>query len=256
MIFRRLFFLVALISWPVFSYDDRSLTDFDAGFDLPPNSLEASFTHRFYGPLDTDGLKTVFGLGSGANARIKELYISSFGLLVDANFTTDARELSFGAGYAVIPKTFLVNLLAYAQLSSDQYWDTTINDLSRKGDLYLQMVAQTKPFLFKRLLLTVALGYDLNENKPGLATGFEVVIRDNVGIIGELAPVTIKKVDNINFGNPSYSIGARVSTFGHQFIFFVGNATGIGPRKFLYGSGDYHLRLGFEIKRLFNFGHN
>jgi hypothetical protein len=51
----------------------------------------------------------------------------------------------------------------------------------------------------------------------------------------------------------SYSIGIKADTYGHQFMFMLGNNEDMTPRQIVHGSKTRDLKLGFNVQRHLDF---
>ena len=104
-----------------------------------------------------------------------------------------------------------------------------------------------------RLTPVVNLGYDTDRKRTGLGLGLDIAITPKYSLIGEYYP-RLKK-DGVEDGQmfDSFAVGLKVQTYGHHFLFHVGNNTEIGTRKLMAGSTANDLFFGFGIQRLLEF---
>jgi hypothetical protein len=117
-----------------------------------------------------------------------------------------------------------------------------------------QFNVQTQP-IAGRILPAVNFIYDGLLSKFGIGTGIDVVLKEDIDLVGEFYPAMGKKdttFDGHQFVN-CYSIGFKINTPGHHFFFSVGNSTDIGVRRLIHGAKSNNINFGFNIQRLIKF---
>lgn len=242
------------------AYEEWSVSDLIAPATVKPFGLEAGFQHKFLGRIDgNDNAGRLFGMGDGADAALTlratvwsrtQVFVSYDNLQV---FSHSHNEFTIGASCAMFVPWAFLRLQAGGEYYS--YASVLVFPEERKNNFFFLGALQNDP-LFGRIAGLVNIGYDFDKKAFGLGLGIDIKIVDAGDVFGEYFPVVDKKDDPVfNRGtiyNP-FSFGVKISTAGHQFIIYTGNATEIGPRHLMRGASDNFLRFGFEIKRLFSF---
>jgi hypothetical protein len=258
---RSILFVFAFLSAvsPLFAYEEWSMPQLTAPTVIKPIALEVQFQHQFWGRIDgKDWYSRLLGIGDGADASIglrstvlpKTQVYAFYDNMQLLNHSHN--EFATGVSYAVsIPQIFL-RMQANGEIFS--YASLLTYPEKRKNGFFLQGSFQNDP-IFDRVALLCNIGYDFDRKKSGMGIGIDVRITESFDIYGDYFPVW-DKTDTTLFPsgiqNP-FSFGIKITTSGHQFFFFACNATEIGPRHLMRGTTDNYLKLGFMIKRLFDF---
>jgi hypothetical protein len=250
---------LAIVS-SLFAYEEYSLPNLIAPTRIKPFALEVQFQHQFLGRIDgIDKFDRFFGISDGADGcftlrsavwSTAQIYGSYDNMQL---FNQSRNEFVVGTSYATeIPRIFLhlqgdVQFFSYASFKT--YPEKRFNNV------FVQCALQNDP-LFDRIAGIVDVGYDFDRDAYGLGLGLDVKVVDAINIYGEYFPVLKKFDDPLSsertIRNP-FLLGVKITTFRHQFFFFLGNATEIGSRHLMMGTLDNNLRFGFAIKRLFSF---
>jgi hypothetical protein len=255
--------LVAAVS-PIFAYDQWSLPNLAAPTVIAAPALEADFQHQFWGRAGgtvgtNNALQRLFGLADGADVaigvrsvvwRTAQVYVSYDNTQL---FNASHYEYAAGAAYAVaVPRLFL-HMQGDGQVFS--YSSLLSYPEKRRTGCFVQASLQNDPILGRARFLLDG-GYDFDRKKFGLGLGLDVMVYGDFAVYGEVFPVVDKAnrdLFNADKLTTPYSIGVKMTTPGHQFFIFIGNAEENGARHLMQGTADKYLRFGFSIKRLWSF---
>jgi hypothetical protein len=241
------------------AYEEWSLPNLTAPTAVKPFSIEAQIQHQFWGRVDgTDMLSRLFGIGDGADIcigvrstilRQTQLFLSYDKMQL---FGASHNEFSSGISYALFLPKLHVRMQAEGEIFS--YGSFLTDPETRKTGTLINGCFQNDPLL-DRIRLLCNVGYNFDSQNPFLGIGLDVAITPSVDVFGEYIPV-IGQIDTLLSPNPvcnPFSFGVKLTTYGHQFYIFIGNAMEIGARNLMRGTSDNYLRLGFMIKRLFDY---
>lgn len=263
---QRILFIFALVATasPLFAYDQWSLPNLDAPTAIQAPALEAQFQHQFWGraggTVGTNyALQRLFGLADGADVavgvravvwRTAQVYVSYDNQQL---FSFSHYEYAAGAAYAVAVPQLFMHLQGDGQIFS--YSSLLTYPEKRKTGYFVQMSLQNDPILDRGRIL-VNGGYDFDKKKFGLGIGLDVAVYGDFAAYGEFFPVVDKADRDLLHANKlstPYSLGVKMTTPGHQFFIFIGDAEENGTRHLMRGVADNYLRFGFMIKRLWSF---
>lgn len=245
-----LFFIIILLE-NIIAYEEQSAFNMKSPTGIEPGQSELKIQHRFYGKINEEPLKTLFGMYTGANVGLGIRYVVLSGLEIDADYTNYNKESTFGASYTYLfPLIMLRSQVGFSYYGYETY-NLDVNQDERVNNIFTFLSLQSEPML-KRFLPILNISYDLGEQYLGLGFGANFIILERVGtlrkmiLIGEYFP---SKKDN---GNKNcYSFGLRLETYGHHFDFLLGNSSEIGIRRLMLGTTRQEgLYFGFNIKRL------
>lgn len=221
-----------------------------------PSRLEKSefvfaIQHRFYGEINEDPLNTFFGLDAGANVGLGVRYTILLGVEIHASYTRFQKEYTIGARY-----THSIPQIMTTMLLNVHYFDHESFGLDeRTRNFFYGLALQSEP-LANVIIPVVNVGYDgYNERFGfgfGIGFGFDLEIGpiERISIIGEYYPVINR--DSIIHGPKNYfATGLKCDTYGHHFIFLVGNGSQIGARRLMLGAeSNNDFYFGFNIHRI------
>ena len=245
-----------------FAYEEWSIPNLTAPTVIKPFGLEVQFQHQFLGRIDgSDKFDRFFGIGDGADGCLTlrsavwstaQAYVSYDNMQL---FNQSRNEFVVGTSYAAAVPWIFLHLQADGQFFS--YASMKTYPEKRINNFFVQGALRNDP-LFGRVAALIDVGYDFDREAFGLGLGTDVKVVDAFDVYGEYFPV-LKKADNPLFPgrvihNP-FSLGVKITTAGHQFFFFFGNANEIGSSHLMMGTLDNNLRFGFMLKRLFSFPH-
>ncbi len=243
-----LIILLILLPQPLLSYEN-SMLNLEVPTNLEEGQSEFNVQHRFYGKIDEEPLDTFLGLDLGANVSLGLRHLVRPQFEANVSYTRNQKEYIVGASYAYFfPEIFLrsqldIQFFSYKKLGIDE----------RRQNIFYQIVLQSEP-LSKRFTPVINAGYDGYNQRFGLGLGTGVSILEDLSIMGEYFPVLDRNDDDLNKGiigqKNRFALGIMLKTYGHHFIFILGNGTEIGTRRLMLGTQSNDLHLGFNIQRL------
>lgn len=128
----------------------------------------------------------------------------------------------------------------------DGTWNTIyFDEYSENSMKMFYLLSMQSEYLFDIVSVTFNIGYDSYREKPVSGIGVSAKFLEKYSVIGEWYPVFSK-------GTGGFSIGFKAETYGHQFVFMLGNTVEQGARNTLAG-GSESLHLGFNIQRIIAF---
>lgn len=215
---------------------------------------EINLGHRFYGQVNHDVLDSFFGSSSGANAIVGYRQHFLFGAEAKIAYHTANKQLELGAAWQYHNDEFPVKLQLDAGYASFRKEFST----DRESDIGIMLSAQNKP-IADRLIFTLNTGYNTYYERLALGLGTQILLTDDISLLGEFYPL----LDDENSSDNVYSVGKHsafaagiaLDTYGHSFIFSLGN----DPMHFntaghsLGADNKGILHLGFNIKRRLGF---
>jgi hypothetical protein len=229
--------LALLIPQALLSYESGML-NLKVPTNLEQRQAEFIVQHRFYGKITEEPLETFLGMDMGANVGVGLRYAIQEKFEFNVSHTRIQKEYTIGLSYAyVVPEI----LQGQAEI---QFFSFKPGIKERKRGVFCQLALQSAPVL-KRFTPVVNIGYDGYNGKAGLGFGLDVNILDNLSIIGEYFPLLDddEQVD-------CFACGFRIQTYGHRFMFLLGNSSEIGTRRLMLGTDARDLCFGFNIQRL------
>ncbi len=238
-----LFFLLPL----TFAIEPSSL-NFNVPCGLAKKELVFSLQHRFYGKINDHPLDNAFGIDQGANAGLALRYRVWAGLELAGSYTRQEKEYGLAAGYAF---AFPRILRCEAAVNYFDYKKTTVPE--RRRNFFYQALFQSEPVL-KKILVNLTTGYDGYHERFGLGFGLDVGTDINIGpiegvhLVAEYSPVIDPDTASTQPRN-SFAVGFKARTYGHNFMFAVGNNTEIGSRRLMLGASANDLYLAVNIQR-------
>lgn len=209
-------------------------------------SLELRLNHRFYGAaLKDEPFETFFGMDIGANVGAELGWFPVSGLELRAGHVRSMKEYTLGGYWSTFVDSFEASFsIGYSSVKPAANQD-------REGGLTL-LGAFSAPFADGRVIPTVNYSYNGRTERHGPGFGLSLGLGENTAVIAEYFPVVDRDEDDpLLLPEDSFSFGIRRTTWGHQFVFCLGNSTGIGPRGQLNGAASNDLALGFTIRRMF-----
>jgi hypothetical protein len=215
---------------------------------LDPGQLALAVPHRFLGKIDDRPLDNLFGIDQGANAGMSLRYRVWSGFEVEGSYARSEKEFGVNAGYSfTVPKMLRSGIAV-------QYFDYKRADITgRRRNLFYQASFQSEP-LFEKIHLNLEGGYDGYNRRLGVGFGLDAGIDVTLGpieglhFVAEYFPVIDPEAGVTGPGN-SFAAGLKARTYGHHFMFFVGNNPEIGARRLMLGAPGNDLYLAFNIQR-------
>jgi hypothetical protein len=252
---KRTLSLICLLSLSGAFGLEQSMLSLKLPSQLDARQAQFFFQHRFYGKVDS--LDTFFGMAEGANAGLgfRIRVFRNFELVASHVFGEEREnENSLGIGYAFPVPGLPVRGQIDAEIFSNKRYYTDPNGafLRRKNFTAVRLDLASKAIL-NRLTPVVNIGYNSERKHAGFGLGLDVTITPKYSLIGEYYPRLQKTRDESLLIHDSFAIGLKVQTYGHHFLFHVGNNRGIGTRNLMEGAGVKTLFFGFGIQRLLEF---
>ncbi len=219
---------------------------------------EINIGHRFYGQFNHEPFDTFLGTSWGANTNISYRQHLLMGTEVKLGYTSANKQYEAGAAWSFVPETLPLR----AQV--DVTYASFVKPLStdRDTDIGVMLSAQNEQ-LWDCLTLTLNVGYNTYYQKAAFGAGADVLITnmitDGIHLLGEYYPMMSETNESDNpylvGKHNSWAAGIEVDTWGHSFIFSVGNdpfhfST---PQLSLGTTTKGVPYLGFNIKRRINF---
>jgi hypothetical protein len=248
---RLIVFYCILITSLIYAYDENNLADLIVPTQIAPKSLEVNIVHRFLRDPAGDFPDNFVTL---ANVNLHLRYVIWSKLEIGTGWLFLPKEYTFHAAYSYFMPNLYLRTQAYIQFYGTQ---TAFGDrTSWKNNALYQINLQSEPIV-GRIFPTVNLLYDGLIKKFGLGTGLDVAVLKDLDIVGEYFPVIGGK-DSVAFGGgPAmancYSVGFKISTPGHHFMFSISNSTDMGVRRLMRGTYNNNIYFGFNIQRLISF---
>ena len=243
--------LMLLISLQLFSYQDSSFSLFTPSA-LTKGEMEINIIHRFYGAVDEDVWDTFFGMNVGANVGLT--FRRNFGhqLELKGSYTRSGKRLELGVSWQ--PSLAELPLLMQMDMSYTTFEQLGIEE-RRKNFLYVISI-QSKIYE-EWVVISTNLGYDGYYERFINGYALHVKYFRNLSLIGEYYPVWDRNSASASLEKyigkyDTYSFGFKYDTWGHHFLFSLGNGTQIHPATQSLGSNNgSDLHFGFNIQRRF-----
>lgn len=229
--------LVLLIPQTLLSYDSGML-NLRVPTNLEQGQAEFVVKHRFYGKISDETWDTFFGMDGGANVGISFRYSILEKFEFKISRTRLQKEYTTGLSYA-----YVISKVLHGQ-ADIQLFSLKPGTQVREKAFFYQLAVQSAPVL-KKFTTVVNIGYDAYNEQAGLGLGVDVGILESLSIIGEYFPV-LEGDDEVD----CFAFGFRIQTYGHRFMFLLGNSRQIGTRRLMLGSDTRDLYFGFNIHRL------
>ena len=251
---KRIILLICLLSLTGAFALEKSMFSLKLPSELDARQAQFFLQHRFLGKINEKPLDTFFGMSVGAKVMLgfRVRLVKNVELVVSDQIRDN--EYALAAGYAFSVPGLPVRGQVDAEFFTNKQFYFIMDGViqKRKGFAAYRLDLTSKAIL-KRLTPVVNIGYDTDRKRTGLGLGLDVAISPKYSLIGEYYP-RLKK-DGYEDGQmfDSFAVGLKVQTYGHHFLFHVGNNTEIGTRKLMAGSNVNDLFFGFGIQRLLEF---
>jgi hypothetical protein len=247
----HLLLIVLFFTQPIFALETSSLNLRVPG-GLDPEQLVFTIPHRFYGKINDHPLDNLFGIDHGANAGLAMRYRVWSGFEIEGSYAHSEKEYGVNAGYSFSLPRIMRSGIAV------QYFDfKRANITERRRNFFYQALFQSEPF-WNKIRINLEGGYDGYNQRFGvgfgLDAGFDVTFGpiEGMHLVAEYFPV-IKPETGVTSARNSFAVGLKARTYGHHFMFFVGNNTEIGARRLMLGAPGNDLYLAFNIQRFLKF---
>lgn len=213
---------------------------------------EVSIQHRFRGATDDEPLDTFFGTTGGVNVGLFYRQALLHKAELKLGYIRTNMEYNVDASWLFTPYDFPVQ--AQANLHYFTYEDFFDTD-KRYNNIMFLLALQSQP-LMDKIILNANVGYETDKERmvSGLGLGYKVL--PEVTFMAEYYPdnynpSAFQDIQNFNLKNDSFTLGVKLETYGHHFMFLVGNSDSMTLRRLTMGSETKDLRLGFNINRRF-----
>ena len=222
-------------------YPENGMMDIETPLlGLEQGDIEVSVDHRFLGDAFEDPFEDFFGADIGANVRLGARMILPSRLDLGVSYTRYGSVWGASAGWSGAAAG--LGLRAQAGFYS---LEVAVDERESGGMLEASVEPVERLW---RLQPVVSGGYDTRTEMPGLALGGDLLLGDSYSLWGEVMPVVGDEEETAD--KSAFAFGVTVRTYGHQFMFGLGNSTGMRLRGTMAGAADSDLRLSFRIRRL------
>jgi Membrane bound beta barrel domain (DUF5777) len=237
----------------LFAYDEKSMPDLVVPEQIAAPSLEVNVTHRFLRSptaMFPDNFITLVNVKAGLRYAIWK------GLEVRAEYVFVPREFTLDAGYSMSFPQLFFRAQAYLQ-----YYGTKSDVAPYAWDYNaLYQVNLQSTAILGRIYPVVNVAFDGMSKKFGIGTGLDVMVWNNIDVLGEYYPALGKRDNSLLTssltGSPlvnCFLAGIGFTTFGHHFMINVSNSCDMVMRRLMRGTASNTLYYGFTIQRLFSF---
>jgi hypothetical protein len=158
------------------------------------------------------------------------------------------NEFTIGASYAYFFPKILRGQVDIQFFSYEKELTNT-----RKQNLFYQLALQSEPIL-KTLIPVVNFAYDGDNKRFGFGAGLDAGFNISFGpiqrfsLIGEYFPVFNRYHTMLGDKN-SFATGIVFGSYGHHFMFMLGNNLEMGSRRLMLGAPKNTLYFGLNIQR-------
>lgn len=230
---------------------ENSMLNLERPAALESGQSQFLVQHRFYGAMDDQTLDSFFGLSEGATVDLG-FRVSPFNKLeIRLHHTFLNNEYRVGAGYSFFP------LIPRCRAQAGFDWVSFKTGRFVEGfwkedreSVWFGRVDLLGPSV-GRLTPVVNAGFDSDNRKTGFGIGLDCAVTRNISLIGEFFPRADRGSWEGERSTDCFAAGVQVRTYGHDFLFQIGNSTDIGLRRMMRGAPNQDLKFGFGIKRLF-----
>jgi len=240
---RLLFALLALAAASAAGYGDALLNLHTPLYGLSRGDWEFHMNHRFFGAaLKNEPGNTFLGMDSGANVQFGARYVAFEGVDVGLSHETAGHAYTFTAGWSGRVVPIDLELGAEAGFTSVEMSASE----GREGGVVASICIAARLFgAGVRPVFNWA--YDDVRDDSGTGFGLEVPVSERTSLYGEYFPLH----GGAQGMKDCFAIGARYSTWGHQFLLGLTNSAAIGTRGQLGGAPTNDLSVALSIRRMF-----
>ena len=193
---------------------------------------------------------------NGANVDLGLRYLIWSKLEFNSSFTkylaipsdTAQNEFTLGVSFA----NYLPKIL---RLQADIQFFTYEQEIAkeRRQNFFYQLTVQSEPIL-KTFTPVINVAYDGRNKRVGFGAGLDAGFNISFGpiqrfsLIGEYFPV-VNRNNTMRDDKNSFATGIVFGTYGHHFMFMLGNSLEIGSRRLMLGAPKNSMYFGFNIQR-------
>ena len=215
---------------------------------------EISIQHRFRGAFDEEPFDTFFGINRGANVALFYRQAFIYNAELKLGYIKDNNEYLVEGSWLLPLKESPVQ----AQLNLQYFsYEDFFNPEKRLKNVMAVLAVQNKP-VYDRLIFNANLGYEAENERLVSGIGVQVIILPTLSWLAEYYPVWDRNsapqgVQVQLRKHDSFGTGIKLDTYGHHFMFMLGNNEGMTLRKSTMGSITKDLKFGFNIQRRLEF---
>jgi hypothetical protein len=245
---KKIVFILAaiMISFAAFAEQfERPMIDLDVPSGMERGQMYFELGEKFNTSLKNYPADDFFAIvDGGANIKLGIRYMATNNIEIITSYISEKMEKTAGLAYTFDFERDGFN--AKIEALYINYKETPGEAL--KSEPFGLVSFQTVPFIGKMFVLTLDCG--LESGHFGMGTGILYNISEHNCLLAEYYPVINQYKSNTT---GCYSFGYKHDTYGHQFIFRVGNSNQIGTRDLMHGTNSDNFYAGFDIMRLFAF---
>ncbi|MDM7925191.1 MAG: DUF5777 family beta-barrel protein [bacterium] len=230
---------------------ENSMLNLERPAALESGQSQFLVQHRFYGAVDDQPLDSFFGLSEGATVDLGFRISPLKKLEIRLHHTFLNNEYRVGAGYSFFP------LIPGCRAQAGVDWVSFKSGRFVEGywredreSVWFGRVELQAPTV-ARLTPVANAGFDSDSRKTGFGIGLDCAVSGSVSLIGEFFPRADRSTWEGERSENCFAAGLQFRTYGHHFLFQIGNSTDIGLRRMMRGAPNRDLKFGFGIKRLF-----
>ncbi|HEX9934388.1 MAG TPA: DUF5777 family beta-barrel protein [bacterium] len=239
----RVFLIMLLYNSTALFAFENSMPNLTVPSELQTGQMRLTIQHRFYGRVNDRPGETFFGVfDAGANTMLG--LRAALGRRFEANafYVSMIKEYQLGMGFGFSLGTQFSGLVEARYFSFRTSFDRRESSVFLLGTLQSRAVA-------KRCRPVVNVGYDGYWDRFGLGLGLGINVLERLSLLGEFFP-QVDPEPNYRDAKSGFTAGFRIRTYGHFFLFLIGNSFDIGSRQMMRGAENNDLHLGFSIQRL------
>ncbi len=251
---KTIIFVILIVSTNFLVGNEASMINLVSPSGLKNGQAELMIRHRFYGDITEEPWDTFGGMNAGANVSLSGRY--QFVENAELHFALSRRksEKEIGLSYRVELDDF--PLYGQFNLQYFSYNEPALKEETRSNFLYLFSLQHDE--LFNRLVNTLNIAFDGYYERIIFGIGTQVELVDDLYFLAEYIPVLDRdsadgKLEKYIGEEDAISLGLRIDTYGHKFLFLLSNSDDIGIRRTSLGvQKDTFWRFGFNIQRRFD----
>lgn len=230
---------------------ENSMLNLERPAALESGQSQFLVQHRFYGAMDDQPIDSFLGLSEGATVDLgfRVSPLKRVEMRLHHTFLNSEYRLGAGVSFSpLIPGCRAQAGFDWVSFKSGRfvegYWRED------RESVWFGRIELQGPTV-ARLTPVVNAGFDSDNRKTGFGIGLDCAVVRNVSVIGEFFPRSDRDSWEGSRSYDCFAAGVQVRTYGHHFIFQIGNSTDIGLRRMMRGAPNRDLKFGFGIKRLF-----
>jgi len=238
----------------LFAYH-QSFLNLVAPSELGDLQTEIGIAHRFYGAYDDKPLDNFFGLDNGANVSVFLRQALLYKTELKLAYIRLNKEYTIDVTNRFTPDEYPVQ--AQANIGYFSFVDP-FDIEKRHKNLMFSVAVQNKPLL-NRIVFNTNLGYDSEYDRIVNGFGIGINATDKMTFLGEYYPVwdrdsAPQNIKILQGKYDCYSMGIKLDTYGHQFMFMLSNNEKMTPKQLSMGTiYKKDLKIGFNIQRKMEF---